>query len=120
MLLDEFYIDGAADQWAESRPLARFAGNVQAFVCQIADAGREPEPEPRREVRLSEVRQPPPVLHEGSRGGRPQAPKEKGWNEIPAADRTQMTQFVKKAMRKGLTEAEATGRLARTYWEVKG
>jgi len=81
---------------------------------------REPEPEPKREVRLSEVRQPPPVLHEGSRGGRPQAPKEKGWNEIPAADRTQMTQFVKKAMKKGLTEAEATGRLARTYWEVKG
>lgn len=76
--------------------------------------------EPRREVRLSEVRPPAPSLAEGSRsgGGRTQ-PKEKGWMDIPSVDRSQMQQFVKRALRKGQTEKQATDFLAASYWGLK-
>lgn len=78
-----------------------------------------PEPAPvRQEARFSEVRTPPQMAR-GSRGGGPSVPKEKGWMDIPAADRSQMTRFVKSAVRKGLTEAEATRRLAYNYWDTK-
>lgn len=81
-----------------------------------------PEParaEPQREVRLSEIRPPAPSFAEGSRSGGRTQPKEKGWMDIPAVDRSQMTRFVKRALRKGQTEKQATDFLAASYWGLK-
>lgn len=75
---------------------------------------------PPTEIRLSEHRPTPPALAGGSRGGgRTQAAKEKGWMDIPSTERNQMTRFVRDATRKGLSEADATARLAASYWREK-
>ena len=76
--------------------------------------------EPRREqaeTKLSDLR--PPSLASGSRSGsatRTQ-PKEKGWMDIPSADRNQMQPFIKKFIRRGMTQGEAQDAYARTYWK---
>lgn len=88
----------------------------------VQPVNRQPEarPEPRREARLSDVRPAPPVLAEGSRGsGANTRPKEKGWADIPSAGRSQMEQFVKRGMRRGLTETQARNELAARYWSTQ-
>lgn len=73
----------------------------------------------RTEARLSEVRTAPAVTG-GSRGtGVRSATREKGWMDIPSSERNQMQRFVTSAMRKGQTEAQATGFLSTAYWREK-
>ena len=45
LLFDEPGVDGTADEWRESGPLSAFAGDVEPFVGEIADARSEAEAE---------------------------------------------------------------------------
>lgn len=70
----------------------------------------------REEVRLSEVRKPPPV-QSGSRGAS-SAPKERGFADIPPGDRATFTQKLLKHFKsRGLTEAQAQDKYAASYWK---
>ena len=79
-------------------------------------------PEPKSEVRLSDVpRRDPPAVAGGSRtsggGGKP---KEKGWGDIPSFERGEMEKhFVRKFVRSGMTQDDARAKLAASYWSEK-
>jgi hypothetical protein len=45
LAFDKFRVEGATDQGAQRGPVGGLAGNVRAFVSQIADARREAEAE---------------------------------------------------------------------------
>ena len=71
------------------------------------------------EQRLSDVRRQspnPPQVQQGSRVGASQ-PKEKGWSDIPRADRDAFElHLVKHFMAKGLKREEAQAQYAASYW----
>ena len=76
----------------------------------------EPEVEPQREARLSEIRTPPQVQG-GSRGAVIQRTKEKGWVDIPAGDRGQMERGVERRARAhGKSVEEVRAWTAANYW----
>lgn len=122
--------------WFNEDPTARLvaaeaikrAEQRGATVADALEAGetevrrRFPEhfdaPEPKREVRLSQVQTPPPQVQGGSRGGgATQRTKEPGWGDIPSADRNGMANAIKRTVRNhGLTEDAARTKLAEIYW----
>ena len=71
------------------------------------------------EQRLSDVRRQaptPPQVQEGSRATASQ-PKEKGWAEVPRADREAFERHLLKAfMSKGQTREQAQAKYAESYW----
>lgn len=94
---------------------------------QQEDTRYEPERDARprvrdREVPLSESRiaREPPAVSSGSRAGAG-ATKEKGFNDIPAADRSlYQSKLARKYEGRGMTPDEARNRYAKTYWREQG
>ena len=74
------------------------------------------------EQRLSDVRRQAPIapqVHQGSRAQNGGAPKEKGFGDIPKADRDAFNGHLLKAfMANGQTKEQAEGRYARSYWNA--
>ncbi len=74
------------------------------------------------EQRLSDVRRQAPIapqVQQGSRAGGNGAPKEKGFAEIPQADRAAFNgNLLKHFMARGLTQEESQRRYAASYWRV--
>jgi hypothetical protein len=97
-------------------------GLAQSSAQSSAHAGERGEPqEPAdRPLRHDPPRREPPNIAEGQRGGAGGRDRPKGWNDVPAADRAQLSSFVKKMVGRGRTQADAEAALATTYWENKG
>lgn len=102
------------------------------FPEHFPGATREPvREEPRREtprepaqteVRLSDSRrvQTAPAVSEGSRGGAG-ATKEKGWNDVPKAEREIFSQKLERQfVNRGLKPEEARAKWAASYWRNVG
>ena len=74
------------------------------------------------EQRLSDVRRSapnPPKVQDGSRAAANGAPKEKGFADIPRADRDVFrNNLLKHFMANGQTQEQAEGRYARSYWRA--
>jgi hypothetical protein len=74
------------------------------------------------EQRLSDVRRQAPIapqVHNGSRAASSQQPREKGFADIPKADREAFNGHLLKAfMSNGQTKEQAEGRYARSYWNA--
>ncbi|MDE2106635.1 MAG: hypothetical protein KGL39_55985 [Patescibacteria group bacterium] len=67
----------------------------------------------RSEPTLAQVA---PQVQGGARAPQVAAPAEKGWGQMPAADRRAFDGFVRKMVRSGIKEDEAQRRLAARYW----
>lgn len=122
----------AENGWFNTDPVAQAAARAVTDrlkdrpVHEQLEAAREevkrrfPEhfdaPVQREEVRLSDVRRPPaPPSQQGSRGPT-SALKEKGWSDVPPGVRAGVTKFIKAYQSRGLTEAQAQERYAKSYW----
>lgn len=108
---------------AESEVRRRFPEHFPAEQRQER-AEERPSTEGGRqtEVRLSESRrvQTAPAVAEGARGGGG-APKEKGFNDIPAGDRALYQQkLARKFEGRGMTPEEAKAKWAKAYWREIG
>lgn len=94
---------------------------------QQDDTRYEPERDARprvrdKEVPLSESRlaREAPAVTAGSRGG-DRAPKEKGFSDIPAVDRSlYQSKLARKYEGRGMTPDEARNRYAKAYWREQG
>lgn len=94
---------------------------------QQDDTRYEPERDARprvrdREIPLSESRiaREPPAVSSGSRAGAGVA-KEKGFSDIPAADRSlYQSKLARKYEGRGMTPDEARNRYAKAYWREQG
>lgn len=76
------------------------------------------DPPPQREE-IRETRKPPAVT--GGSRGTGAAPKEKGFGDIPGADRQQYQRyFAKRFESQGLTPEQAQAKYAKSYWSNKG
>ena len=110
----------AAVQRAEAR-----GANIPDALAAGEEAVRKRFPEyfsAGTEQRLSDVRRQapnPPQVQQGSRAGNNGAPKEKGFAEIPQADRAAFNgNLLKHFMARGLTQEESQKRYAASYWRV--
>lgn len=100
----------------KDRPVAEQLEAAEAEVQRRFPEHFGPAPRERdEEIRLSEVRRPPPV-QSGSRGAS-SAPKEKGFGDLPPGDRAMFTQKLLKHFKaRGMTETQAQDRFAASYW----
>lgn len=107
---------------AESEVRKRFPEHFPAEKRQERTEERPSEGGRSTEVRLSESRrvQAAPAVAEGARGGGG-APKEKGFNDIPAGDRALYQQkLARKFEGRGKTPEEAKAIYAKAYWRELG
>ena len=75
--------------------------------------------EPRQAPTLANVTPQAPQVQGGSRGVTIRASQEKGWADMPSADRrTYERDFMRSMLRNGLTREDAQAKLARAYFGV--
>ncbi len=104
------------DMAAQKRPISEQLAEAEKKVRRLFPEYFAGE----TEQRLSDVRRQapnPPQVQQGSRAQGNGTPKEKGFGDIPSADRQLFrTNLLKHFMARGQTQEQAETRYARSYW----